>query len=87
VLVLLFIKNNKNKVLINGKKITLVGAGVISAAITLTLQKNGHNVLLLDREQPCSGTSFTKFFNAIKILNQSNSLLAIRPAYLHCIFQ
>lgn len=50
------------------KKITIIGAGVVGAAIALALQKNGHNVLLLDREQPCAGTSFG---NAGAIVNGS----------------
>lgn len=50
------------------KKISIIGAGVIGAATALALQQKGHEVLLLDREQPCAGASFG---NAGAIVNGS----------------
>jgi len=38
-------------------KIIIIGAGVIGAASALALQKDGHDVLLLDKESPCAGAS------------------------------
>lgn len=38
------------------KKI-IIGAGVIGASIALALQKDGHDVTLIDRDGPCSGAS------------------------------
>jgi D-amino-acid dehydrogenase len=50
------------------KQIVIIGAGVIGAASALALQKDGHKVLLIDREAPCSGASFG---NAGAIVNGS----------------
>ena len=49
-------------------KIIIIGAGVVGAASALALQKDGHDVILVDREAPCSGASFG---NAGAIVNGS----------------
>ena len=49
-------------------KIIVIGAGVIGAASALSLQADGHQVTLLDREAPCAGASFG---NAGMIVNGS----------------
>lgn len=49
-------------------KIIIIGAGVIGTASALSLQREGHQVLLIDRESPCSGASFG---NAGGIVNGS----------------
>ena len=49
-------------------KIIVIGAGVIGAASALSLQADGHQVTLLDREAPCAGASFG---NAGAIVNGS----------------
>jgi D-amino-acid dehydrogenase len=49
-------------------KIIVIGAGVIGAASALSLQADGHDVILLDREAPCAGASFG---NAGAIVNGS----------------
>jgi len=38
--------------------IIVVGAGIVGATTALALQKDGHAVTLLDRQEPCSGASF-----------------------------
>lgn len=48
--------------------IVIIGAGVIGAASALSLQADGHQVTLLDREAPCAGASFG---NAGAIVNGS----------------
>jgi len=48
--------------------IIIIGAGVIGAASALALQKKGYDVLLIDRDAPCSGASFG---NAGAIVNGS----------------
>ena len=49
-------------------KIIVIGAGVIGASSALALQKEGHDVMLIDREAPCAGASFG---NAGAIVNGS----------------
>ncbi len=49
-------------------KTIVIGAGVIGAASALALQRNGHNVILVDKVEPCSGASFG---NAGAIVNGS----------------
>ncbi|MCP3673331.1 MAG: FAD-binding oxidoreductase [Gammaproteobacteria bacterium] len=49
-------------------KIIIIGAGVVGAASALALQKDGHDVILVDREAPCAGASFG---NAGAIVNGS----------------
>lgn len=49
-------------------RIIVIGAGVIGAASALSLQADGHEVTLLDREAPCAGASFG---NAGAIVNGS----------------
>jgi glycine/D-amino acid oxidase-like deaminating enzyme len=49
-------------------KTIIIGAGVIGAATALALQKDGHDVTLIDRSAPCSGASFG---NAGAIVNGS----------------
>jgi D-amino-acid dehydrogenase len=50
------------------KLIIIIGAGVIGASSALALQKDGHNVMLVDKEAPCAGASFG---NAGAIVNGS----------------
>lgn len=38
--------------------IVVVGAGVVGASVALALQRDGHQVTLVDREAPCAGASF-----------------------------
>ena len=63
-------------------KITIIGAGVIGAAIALSLQKENHDVLLLDREQPCAGASFG---NAGAIVNGSCAPTAMPSVFFDAI--
>jgi glycine/D-amino acid oxidase-like deaminating enzyme len=49
-------------------KIIVIGAGVVGACIALTLIRDGHEVILVDRDAPCSGASFG---NAGGIVNGS----------------
>jgi len=49
-------------------KTIVIGAGVIGAASALALQRNGHDVILVDKTEPCSGASFG---NAGAIVNGS----------------
>jgi glycine/D-amino acid oxidase-like deaminating enzyme len=49
-------------------EIIIIGAGVIGAATALALQKDGHKVTLIDRDEPCAGASFG---NAGAIVNGS----------------
>lgn len=49
-------------------EIIIIGAGVIGAATALALQKDGHKVTLVDRDEPCAGASFG---NAGAIVNGS----------------
>ena len=39
-------------------KTIIIGAGVVGAASALALQKNGHEVVLVDKVEPCNGASF-----------------------------
>jgi len=64
------------------KKITIIGAGVIGAAIALSLQKENHDVLLLDREKPCAGASFG---NAGAIVNGSCAPTAMPGVFFDAI--
>ena len=49
-------------------KIIVIGAGVIGASSALALLKEGHDVILVDKEAPCAGASFG---NAGAIVNGS----------------
>lgn len=46
----------------------VIGAGIIGAATAVALQKDGHEITLVDRDQPCAGASFG---NAGAIVNGS----------------
>lgn len=48
--------------------IIVIGAGVIGAATALALRREGHGVLLIDREGPAAGASFG---NAGAVVNES----------------
>ena len=41
-----------------GQSIIVIGAGVVGASAALALQRDGHAVLLVDREGPAAGASF-----------------------------
>jgi len=64
------------------KKVVIVGAGVVGAASALALQKNGHDVTLLDRKSPCSGASFG---NAGAIVNGSCAPTAMPGIFFDAI--
>lgn len=49
-------------------KIVVIGAGVIGACSALSLLKEGHEVVLIDKDAPCAGASFG---NAGAIVNGS----------------
>ena len=38
--------------------VTVIGAGIVGAAIAFELRKRGHDVLLVDRDEPGRGCSF-----------------------------
>ena len=48
--------------------IIIIGAGVLGASSALALQNDGHDVLLVDRDEPCAGASYG---NAGAIVNGS----------------
>jgi len=48
--------------------VIVVGAGIVGASSALALQRDGHKVILIDREAPCAGASFG---NAGAIVNAS----------------
>ncbi len=64
------------------KKIIIIGAGVIGAACALALQQDGHKIVLVDRDSPCSGTSFG---NAGGIVNGSVAPTAMPGAIFDAI--
>ena len=49
-------------------KTIIIGAGIIGAATAAALQKDGHEIILIDRDEPCAGASFG---NAGAIVNGS----------------
>lgn len=51
-----------------GQNVVVIGAGIIGASTALALQRDGHQVTLIDREGPCAGASFG---NAGAIVNDS----------------
>lgn len=52
----------------SNQSIVVVGAGIVGASTALALQRDGHSVLLVDRDAPCAGASFG---NAGAIVNGS----------------
>jgi len=42
----------------NGKKVAVIGAGIVGISAAIHLQRDGHSVTLIDREGPAGGTSF-----------------------------
>ncbi|MEM1429869.1 MAG: FAD-dependent oxidoreductase [Pseudomonadota bacterium] len=40
------------------KRVAVIGAGIVGVATALWLQRDGHDVLLIDREGPAAGASF-----------------------------
>jgi D-amino-acid dehydrogenase len=58
-------------------KTIIIGAGVIGAATAMALQKHGHEITLIDRDEPCAGASFG---NAGGIVNGSCAPLAMPGA-------
>lgn len=52
----------------SGQNIVVIGAGIVGATTALALQRDGHKVILIDREGPCAGASFG---NAGAIVNAS----------------
>ncbi|MBL4765919.1 MAG: FAD-dependent oxidoreductase [Colwellia sp.] len=63
-------------------KIVIIGAGVVGTASALALQKDGHDVTLIDREAPCSGASFG---NAGAIINGSCTPTAMPGIFFDAI--
>lgn len=47
--------NHINK---NNKRIVVIGAGIVGVSTTLYLQRDGHDVVLIDKHGPAGGTSF-----------------------------
>jgi D-amino-acid dehydrogenase len=41
-----------------GKKIAIIGAGIVGVSTAIWLQRDGHEVVLIDREGPAAGTSY-----------------------------
>jgi D-amino-acid dehydrogenase len=52
----------------SGQNVVVIGAGIVGASTALALQRDGHQVILIDREGPCAGASFG---NAGAIINES----------------
>ena len=42
----------------NKKKIAIIGAGIVGVSTAIWLQRDGHKVVLIDREGPAAGTSY-----------------------------
>ena len=40
------------------KKIVVIGAGIVGVSTAIWLQRDGHKVVLIDREGPAAGASF-----------------------------
>jgi D-amino-acid dehydrogenase len=55
-------------VVVSELSVVVVGAGIVGASVALSLQRDGHQVTLVDREAPCAGASFG---NAGAIVNAS----------------
>jgi len=53
---------------LSDQSIAIIGAGIVGASTALALQQDGHQVTLLDRQEPCAGASFG---NAGLIVNGS----------------
>jgi D-amino-acid dehydrogenase len=64
------------------KRIVVVGAGIVGASVALCLQREGHRVTLVDRDEPCAGASFG---NAGGIVNGSCAPNALPGAVLNTI--
>jgi D-amino-acid dehydrogenase len=62
--------------------IAVVGAGIVGASVALALQRDGHQVTLLDRAEPCAGASFG---NAGAIVNASCPPTAMPGATLDAL--
>ncbi len=58
----------------SGQNIVVIGAGIIGASTALALQRDGHQVTLIDREGPCAGASFG---NAGAVVNASSAPTAM----------
>lgn len=63
-------------------KIVVVGAGVVGASVSLALQRDGHQVTLVDRSGPCAGASFG---NAGGIVNGSCAPTAMPGAVFNAL--
>ena len=49
------------------KKIVVIGAGIIGACTALKLQREGHSVTLVDRDEPGLGSSFGNALNTLEV--------------------
>ncbi len=52
-----------------GNKVFVIGAGIVGISCALSLQRDGHDVVLIDKVGPCAGASFG---NAGAIVNGSS---------------
>lgn len=62
--------------------IAVVGAGIVGASTALALQRDGHRVLLLDREAPAAGASYG---NAGAVVNNSCTPTAMPGAFFSAL--
>jgi D-amino-acid dehydrogenase len=62
--------------------IVVVGAGIVGASVALALQRDAHQVTLVDREAPCAGASFG---NAGAIVNASCPPTAMPGAVVNAL--
>ncbi len=42
----------------NSKTVAIIGAGIVGVSTAIWLQRNGHKVILIDKEGPAAGTSY-----------------------------
>ena len=67
----------------SGQNVVVIGAGIVGASTALALQRDGHQVILIDREGPCAGASFG---NAGAIVNESCAPTAM-PGIIFDVFR
>ncbi len=47
-----------NKPTTKNKRIAIIGAGIVGVSTAIWLQRDGYDVVLIDREGPAAGTSY-----------------------------